>query len=218
MAKSREKIQQLGFWDAEVSKPDHDAVCLWAYDNSEAILRAVCPDRFDKPWLKDEVHLGWRGERGQEQEREDLAKEFAKANSRPNPRTVKRTLEFVLKSYTGYQDRTERIVGYADLLIETELPCIVPKYRPADTIDADDVFDGFRLGWSRKFDWTRPPYVEAPRILVEAKSVLPTVGELMRQINLYRTAFKDKIVVVSPDDSYSEILTEQGVTFVKYNP
>jgi hypothetical protein len=53
-------------------------------------------------------------------------------------------------------------------------------------------------------------------LLVEAKSVLPTVGELMRQIQLYRTAFGGKIVVVSPDDSYSNILSEQGVTFVKY--
>lgn len=215
MAKSREKIQQLGFWDAEVSKPDHDAVCLWAYDNAETVLRAVCPDRFDRPWLKSEVDPGRSDERGQK--REDLVREFAKANPRPNPRVVKKTLEYVLRSYTGYQDRMEKIVGYADLLLETELPCIHSKYRPADTRGADDVFDGFQLGWSRKFDWTRP-YVEAPRILVEAKSVLPTVGELMRQINLYRTAFRDKFVVVSPDDSFAEILTEQGVTFIKYNP
>lgn len=215
MAKSREKIQQLGFWDAEVSKPDHDAVCLWAYDNAEAILRAVCPDKFDRSWLKGEIDSGWRYEGGQE--REDLAREFAKATPRPNPRVVKKTLEYVLRSFTGYQDRMEKIVGYADLLLETELPFIHSKYRLADTKGADDVFDGFQLGWSKKFDWTRP-YVEAPRILVEAKSVLPTVGELMRQINLYRTAFRDKFVVVSPDDSYAELLAEQGVTFIKFAP
>jgi hypothetical protein len=47
---------------------------------------------------------------------------------------------------------------------------------------------------------------------------MPTVGELMRQINLYRTAFGGKFVVVSPDDSRADILKEQGVTFVKYAP
>jgi len=38
MAKSREKIQQLGLWDPEVSAPDHDAVCFWADEHAEMIL------------------------------------------------------------------------------------------------------------------------------------------------------------------------------------
>jgi hypothetical protein len=214
MAKSREKIQQLGFWDAEVSKPDHDAVCLWAYENADLIFRTVCPERFDQPWFKDEVHLGWDEKA---QERIELAREFSKANPRPNPRAVKKTLEYVLKSYTGYQDKMERIVGYADLLLETELPCISPRYKAAAIRGADDEFDCFELGWCRRLEWARP-YVEAPRILVEAKSVMPTVGELMRQIQLYRTAFSGKFVVVSPDESYAQILAEQGVTFIKYKP
>ena len=38
----------------------------------------------------------------------------------------------------------------------------------------------------------------------------------MRQINLYRTAFKGPVVIVSPDDSYADLLHEQGVLFIKY--
>lgn len=206
MAKSREKIQQLGFWDPEVGTPDHDTVCLWAYENADAIFRAVCPDRFDHPWFMEEIHLG--------HERNDesaiaLAKEFTEENPRPNPRVFKRTLECVLRSFTGYQDKLERIVGYADLLIQTELPNVSPRYKAATTRGGDDVLVGFELTWSRSR--------EAPVILVEAKSVLPTVGELMRQIQLYRTAFSGSIVVVSPDDKYESILTEQGVTFVQFH-
>ena len=139
-----------------------------------------------------------------------LAKAFILENPRPNPRVTKRTLEFVLRTHTGYQNKMERIVGYADLLIETEVPRVYPKYKKAETWGGEYVFDGFGLGWTRER--------EAPLILVEAKSVLSTVGELMRQIQLYRTAFKGKIVVVSPDDKYANILTEQGVTFLKYSP
>lgn len=91
----------------------------------------------------------------------------------------------------------ERIVGYADLLIETELPVVAPRYKAGATWGAVDIFDGFDLTWSRDR--------EAPCILVEAKLVLPTVGELMRQIQLYRTAFLGKFVFVSPDDSYAQI-------------
>ena len=116
MAKSREKIQQIGFWDAEVSKPDHDAVCLWAYENADLIFRACYPKIFDHTWLTNEASS--QGVEGQSTI--DQIKVFANANPRPNPRAFKKTLEYVLKSYTGYQDKMERIVGFADLLIETE--------------------------------------------------------------------------------------------------
>jgi len=204
MAKSREKIQQLGFWDAEVSKPDHDAVCLWAYENADSIFRTVCPERFDQPWLNDEVHLGHGYN---DQSIIELARAFTNANPRPNPRVVKKTLEYVLKSYTGYQDKMERIVGYADLLIETQCPRVEAIYKKANSWDEFGILDGFELTWSSD---------RVPRILVEAKSVLPTVGELMRQIQLYRTAFRGNFIVVSPDDSYAQILAEQGVTFIQY--
>lgn len=205
MAKSREKVQQLGFWDTQVSSPDHDAVCLWAYENAELIVRKALPDIFDRKWNSQEIGSG---SIQNDQKVMDLAREFVSITPRPNPRIAKRTLEYVLRSYTGYQEKLERIVGYADLLIETEVPIVTPRYVAGPTQYADDVFNGFEVAWSRGR--------EAPYILVEAKSVLPTVGELMRQVQLYRTAFGGKIVVVSPDDSYENILTEQGVIFVKY--
>ncbi len=204
MAKSREKIQQLGFWDTEVSKPDHDAVCLWAYEHADLIFRAVCPDRFDRVWLKSELDFDSRSSQDV-----NLLSEFKNANPRPNPRVTRRTLECVLTSYTGYQDKMERIVGYADVLINTEVPRVSPKFKADTTRRGHDVFEGYEIRWTGERE-------VAPRILVEAKSTLPTVGELMRQIQLYRTAFNGEIVVVSPDDSYAKILAEQGVKFVKY--
>ena len=116
MAKSREKVQQLGFWDAQVSSPDHDAVCLWAYENAELIARKACPDIFDRSWSNHEIFFD--SERN-DQKTMDIAREFVSVTPRPNPRVVKRTLEYVLRSYTGYQDKLERIVGYADILIKT---------------------------------------------------------------------------------------------------
>ena len=101
----------------------------------------------------------------------------------------------------------ERIVGYADLLIETQFPRVESIYKKANSWDEFGIFESFELTWSSD---------RMPRILIEAKSVLPTVGELMRQIQLYRTAFRGNFVVVSPDDRYAQILAEQGVTFIQY--
>lgn len=205
MAKSREKVQQLGFWDTQVSSPDHDAVCLWAYKNADLIARKAFPKIFDRSWSNHEIGAGLAIS---DQDAMELARRFASITPRPNPRIAKRTLEYVLRSYTGYQEKLERIIGYADILIETELPFVAARYVDNPRPYTDAVIDGFEVLWSRGR--------EAPDILVEAKSVLPTVGELMRQINLYRTAFGGKIVVVSPDESYAKILEEQDVSFVQY--
>lgn len=197
MAKSREKIQQLGFWDAEITKPDHDAVCLWAYNNADFIFRTVYPERLDQPWS----HIY------KDQSTDEMAKTFTNANPRPAPRIFKKTLEYVLKKRTGYNNNIEQIVGYADLMLEIESPQLHPIYKKLATNYDEDEIAGFELGWS--------PDGRESRILIEAKSVLPTVGELMRQVQLYRTAFSGKFVVVSPDDSYAQILNEQGVTFIQ---
>lgn len=93
-------------------------------------------------------------------------------------------------------------------MLESRLPGIFPTYKPNSKGYVDEEFDGFQIS----FTGNHP----APRILVEVKSAMPTLGELMRQINLYRTAFKGPVVVVSPDASFADILKEQRVTFVKY--
>lgn len=201
MAKSREKVNKnLGFWDNEVTIPEHDEICLWAYRNAESITRLIFPEMFDQPWLKDEVRYHWHDTK---QNTYDLAKEFTNANPRPNPRIKTKTLEYVLKRHTGYQERTEIIVGYADLLIETESPIVIPVTKSGN-------LEGFCIEWNQ--------HREAPNILVEAKTVIPSLGELLRQINLYRTAFNGRCVVVSPDDTFADILAEQNVTFIKYVP
>ena len=207
MAKSRDKIQQLGFWDTEVSSPDHDAVVLWAYENADLIFRKAYPSLFDRNWEQNEIHV----DNGVH--KDDWAKtlqEFANNNPRPNPKVTKKVLEFVLKSRTGYRDQLERIVGYGDLLIETSNPSVAGDYE-YDKYSRNPIsLTQCNIVWGYG-------YHSSQSILVEAKSVLPTVGELMRQIQLYRTAFKGRIVVASPDDSYSELLEEQDVVYVQSN-
>lgn len=205
MAKSRNEVQQLGMWDDEVGSVKHDEICLWAYRHADEILRSVMPDLFDRPWdLTAEV--GIPSQEFSVAPARPLLDEFLAKNWRPNPRVVAKSIEPVLSYRTGHRDAYERIVGYGDLLVELEIPFIGPIYqgRPYDELV------GFKTVWQGKH--------LSPAMLIEAKSVLPTLGELMRQINLYRRAFRGSVVVVSPDDRYASILEEQGVAFVKYEP
>ena len=205
MAKSRDKIQQLGFWDPEVSNPDHDDICLWAYHNAHDIFQTVVPSLFNRDWDQSEILISHE-ERTPETIR--AVEQYTKATPRPNPRVVGRSLEHVLKSSTGYRNNLERIVGYADLHIRTSVP-LITSVQGNKTRLGFNVLEEFEVNWSEE---------RYPGILVEAKSVLPTIGELMRQIQLYRTAFGGPIVVISPDTKYAEILREQEVAFIQYAP
>jgi len=62
-------------------------------------------------------------------------------------------------------------------------------------------------------------------ILFEAKTVIDSLGELFRQLRLYRAGYvagwhvsELRFVVVCPDDSNANIIREQGFEFLKYDP
>jgi hypothetical protein len=66
---------------------------------------------------------------------------------------------------------------------------------------------------------------EAPPVLFEAKTRIESLGELFRQLSMYRGGYyggwpvwKLPFVVVCPDDSEAEIIQEQRYHFLKYDP
>lgn len=189
MSRAREKLPQIGLWDAEVPKPDHDAICLWVYENAETVVRAAFP-KFERDWREDDFED--HGLQPPEGARERAQQRYP----RPSPRVGGRTLEYVLQREAAYARGTGQIVGYADVMIQLELPAMVVPQQGAE----------FELRWHQS---------ERARVLVEVKSILPTLGELMRQLNLYRTAHHGPVVVVSPDARYAAVLAEQGIAFVQ---
>lgn len=51
----------------------------------------------------------------------------------------------------------------------------------------------------------------------EVKSKIPSVGELIRQIHLYREYLPGKsFMIVSPDDRFKSVLESQKIGFIKY--
>ncbi len=62
-------------------------------------------------------------------------------------------------------------------------------------------------------------YIEPYKtIFIEVKTEIPSLGELIRQMRTYEFYQVDPIsyLIVSPDDSYEQILNEQGYYFYKY--
>lgn len=192
MASAREKLPQLGLWDDEVAKVSHDRIVLWAYENAESIVRAYLtkfPDRDNEKALSEK----WESDAISLGRSGKKLGDLPALPPKPKQLVVQKVLEKVIQQYPENGRSLPRILGYADLVIEWR------SYRVSWTDDDNT----WHVHWRDR------------ALLVEAKTVLPSLGELMRQINLYRQVYGG-VVLVAPDSRYEEILNEQGVLFFPY--
>jgi len=192
MARARDKTAQIGLWDSEVALPKHDDMCMWVFDHAEDVLRALRPQLFRPNWLDREFDSRASPE---------VIAEFRASTPRTPPFIAQRELEAALvpRNEPGRGGGGWRApVGYGDVLLTYTAPCPSPDYGSSDVIQRFDV------------------YPEKLQLLIEVKTVLPTLGELMRQLNLYATAFRGLQAVVAPDDRYADILREHGFGFLLY--
>jgi hypothetical protein len=63
-------------------------------------------------------------------------------------------------------------------------------------------------------------YIPDYQLYIEVKTRIPSIGELIRQISMYKTYACARgyyrFAVVSPDDRFEKILENQGIHFYKY--
>lgn len=142
--------------------------------------------------------------------------------------SIKRKLEIPIK-----QDKY--ILGYGDIYFEISIlnfdsPLITALYHyNKEKNKKDDSYWGIKqkealpekyrelilsIVKQGKF-WARRHNGSYDSVLFEVKSVLPTLGDLIRQLQYYRQIFS-QIIVVGTDDKYAKILEEQGFGYVNY--
>ena len=105
--------------------------------------------------------------------------------------TKRKTWERPIKSHNEF------VIGFIDM----EVVCDVPEY----------------LDYSGDFPVWKIRHIEYS-LMFEVKTSIKSIGEVVRQIQLYknyRNRYKDKFIIVSPDDRYVDLLKSQNIGFVK---
>ncbi len=102
---------------------------------------------------------------------------------------IKKEWEYVIKN------KSKDPVGFIDMVVEINDPRNLSLN-----------------GW--KWEWTMSQSSWA--VCFEVKSVISSLGELIRQIRMYQSYFNTTYIVVSPDDRFAGTLKEQGIQFIKY--
>ncbi len=131
--------------------------------------------------------------------------------AKPSLSNIKKIWESPIKGYNDY------IVGFIDLKVIYDYPELI--LTGVTFSSNSDRISG--ITWSPKWEIRtiqQGHYPRADPIYFEVKTEIPSLGELIRQINIYREYGAKKIFVVSPDDRYVNVLEEQGIGFIKYTP
>jgi hypothetical protein len=108
---------------------------------------------------------------------------------------------------------TKYPIGFLDMVfvVETTDLDVDGVYLPVGPFPARS--DPIRRLPTWKANWCE---TREPQFAFEAKTVIGSLGELIRQLRLYQQYCRHQLYVVSPDDGYAEQLVEQGFGFIKY--
>jgi hypothetical protein len=131
----------------------------------------------------------------------------------------RRHLEWLRKRVEGYDQRiaTRPAMRLAVDDVRWEHPVTNERGTVVGSVDLYALVSGEVWRFDSKWlEWRAVPLVSA--IYFEIKPAIPSVGELLRQINKYRHYREDGIwVVVTPSDRYAGLLATQDVQLLVPN-
>lgn len=215
---ARRKIDPstMDLFDKEVDRPEHDAI-LTRLLNDEVKLQRVlqdlhCLTDFD-PFTEETIfhhHPSLPGATatfGHNLEQAKALTGVAPTWTSTSPiRILRKRAEVLLLQESGGRYPAPRLMGFADIVVAYDVIKFPTLIR---------IGEG-RLKWRVER--------ESRIAVIEVKSAWPTVGNLLRQLNLYRWCSPlgfDGVhrtdVVIGPDDSVMETVSQHGYRLVTFN-
>jgi hypothetical protein len=182
--------QRFGFMDNDLKGPMHDVIMAWL--DGEIAAGRIGPS-FRTAWTGRDFRDASRPWGMAEEQFVSIANHLGSSAlpqvPRPPFRLKRRTWESPIMSH-------QYVVGFIDLAVEYEEPFLHLE-RPGSDYQWD-------VMWTQSNPW-----------YFEVKTVIESVGELIRQIRLYQAYTQGTWVVVCPDDTYKAILKSQGILLIK---
>jgi hypothetical protein len=201
--KAKTLQERFGFVDSDLKTPKHDAIMFWLDTEMPAVLSQLF---WEPKWEYEDWFVGQHSTR-------DIPKGG------------------LVAATPGLKERIDADLGIAATIPKRsiakvwECPILDRARNGAYTIGFADMFVRWKdqhVGCTFK-SWSPHEYVKSEIVFgldngvyFEVKPSVPSLGELIRQLRMYRTyTDRDYLwVVVSPDTRFSEKIQEQGFGFV----
>jgi hypothetical protein len=226
--KAETHIQQLGFFDDDLKTSKHDEIMIWLDENIQEAINTLFYKPFDDvekqrlvndtmqrsqrllPILEKELRRS--GKLEENKEKLQSLKDWDGSNV-ATPDTGHLTTLINRKVWEKTVLRENRnagskfTLGFIDLAVSYEMVYYYIAGVPVGVHQETDI-NQYQI-----------PYIDyswlGDNVYFEVKAKMPTLGELLRQINFYKDHLPGQYVVVSSDDRFKRILSEQGVGFLK---
>ncbi len=206
-AKATTIQQRFGFNDEELKTAGHDEIIIWLYNNVERLVAPYMMSIF-----RDSM--------------KECGVDRAPDGTDESVKAITKSLEYAIS------DRNY-IIGFIDFVARAEGP-ILNEYEMEEYVYSLDYYNSIAasrkplMPGEQKQDnmlyrggKKKVTSIHAGRhseeFYFEVKTSIPSLGELLRQINMYRKYKPGTYFVVCPDDRFKDMLFEQGVRFIKYD-
>ena len=225
-SKTKNYLQTQLFPDEDIKQPKHDDIMFWLDKNINSITEEILPkdiskyiNKYDKENINNKINQAKEYFRriGTEESIENIKKlDNLNLFNKEYIRTVPVNIEFKKWEFpvTIGEEKYKRIIGFVDMLIGFNFPTyhylqgIVEEQKYGEIVKC-------RLEKTICLNF----HSRYKTIAFEVKTTIDSVGELIRQINYYRNVLRETIfVVVSENDKYKDILKDQKIGFIKYEP
>ena len=173
--KSQTIQQRFGFMDKDLKSPKHDEIMLWLDDTVENHFNHLIA--FSNEWQFNDFFVI-----EDEKELSDIQSEIifndTELPEKPKLTVVKKVWEYPISTKSG---SNTYIVGFADMRVDFIEPSL-SYYVKENKCQI---------------------YKERKSLFFEAKTEIPSLGELIRQIRMYQIYTNGKWFVVSPDVKFA---------------
>lgn len=212
---ARKKVDSrtLELFDKEVDKPEHDHILVRLFEDDEQLGKLIHA-LHGSPQLQpfdDRSTFNLFDRYGTLLRKVGIDEATRLTGHRPVWKSASpfqighKSLEVLMNYSTDDYGRYSRIIGFIDIGVS-----YVEKLGPHIAIDSNGV-----AHWQSEH--------QQRMALFEVKSAWPTVGNLIRQLNLYRYASPvsfhglRKNILVGPDDSMNDIANQHGYRLITFN-
>lgn len=212
---ARKKVdpRTLELFDREVDKPEHDHILVRLFEDDEQLGRLIHEVHGSPQLLPFDKRSSFNvfDSHGTLLRKVGIDESTSLTGHRPVWKSASpfqighKSLEVLMNFSTDEHGKYSRIIGFIDVGIS-----YVEKLCPHIALNGKGV-----AHWKPEF--------KQRMALFEVKSTWPTVGNLIRQLNLYRYASpvgfdgRRKNILVGPDDSMNDIANQHGYRLITFN-
>jgi len=221
--KANTLIERFGFKDTDLTTPEHDKILLWLNENWFDVISSFgiitepditrecysCPDYHNTP-------CDWDWKKGKCTIPISISEENLKRDFDCNSK--EEAINKISKDYSFFKNLTkEKRDGLirSQFKVTIEKPIMNNRYN-IGFVDFAVSLENKKVHFSGRPNFSFIDFTKVQLILFEIKPIVKSIGEIIRQINLYRSHCVCTFILITKTTGLKDLLRQQDIFVYEY--